>query len=188
VRSFDLANVLLTIGLIAGIVGLVVLGKLLMYFEKRGWIRVRGGYRPSSGVGNCFLAAEILGKPQMQYVMDAKKNVRRPNRRKSRGGASPPAGLNAPELSLCAGQVCDGGQQAVEVGHFEHVAQGGADADEQDGTLVPAGHGIDDGQLTEAGAVGTGETGDVKDQAGDLVGIENLPGGAAECRQVGSER
>lgn len=88
-RSFDRANFLLTIGLILGILGLVILGKLLMYLEKRGWIRLRGGYRPSSGVGNCFLAAEILGKPQMQYVADAKKNVRRPNRRKSRGGARP---------------------------------------------------------------------------------------------------
>jgi hypothetical protein len=81
-----------------GIFGLVILGKVLMYFEKRGWIRLRGGYRPSSGVGNCFLAAEILGKPQMQYVADAKKNVRPPNRRKSRGGASPKPTSSDPDV------------------------------------------------------------------------------------------
>jgi hypothetical protein len=102
VRSFDRANFLLTIGLILGIFGLVILGKLLMYFEKRGWIRLRGGYRPSSGVGNCFLAGEILGKPQMQYVADAKKNVRRPNRRKSRGGASPKPTSSDPEALTAA--------------------------------------------------------------------------------------
>lgn len=88
-HSFDGANFLLTIALVLGILCLVILGKLLMYFEKRGWIRLRGGYRPSSGVGNCFLAAEILGKPQMQYVADEKANVKRPNKRKSRGGANP---------------------------------------------------------------------------------------------------
>lgn len=88
-RSFDHANFLLTVGLVSGIFCLVTLGRLLMYFEKRGWMRLRGGYRPSSGVGNCFLAAEILGKPQMQYVADAKRNVRRPAKGKSRGGASP---------------------------------------------------------------------------------------------------
>jgi hypothetical protein len=88
VLSFYRGNFLLTAGLVLGIVCLVVLGRLLMYFENRGWIRLRRGYRPSSGVGNCFLAAD-LGKPQMQYVVDAKKNVRAPNRRKSRGGASP---------------------------------------------------------------------------------------------------
>ena len=86
--SFDRGNFLLTAGLVLGILCLVILGRLLMYFENRGWIRLRRGYRPSSGVGNCFLAAD-LGKPQMQYVVDAKKNVRPPNRRKSRGGANP---------------------------------------------------------------------------------------------------
>lgn len=88
-QFFDGANFLLTVGMVLGILCLVVLGKLLMYFEQRGWIRLRGGYRPSSGVGNCFLAAEILGKPEMQYIADAKANVRRPNKRKSRGGANP---------------------------------------------------------------------------------------------------
>jgi hypothetical protein len=87
-----------------GIFGLAIFGKLLMYFEKRDWIRLRGGYQPSSGVGNCFLAVEILGKPQMQYVADAKKNVRRPNRQKSRGGAvrSPLPLTHKPLLQLVA--------------------------------------------------------------------------------------
>jgi hypothetical protein len=96
-HSFDRANFLLTLGLVFGIFCLIILGKLLMYFERRGWVRLRGSYRPSSGVGNCFLAVEILGKPQMQYVAHAKQNVRKPNRRKLRGGARPSPNSSDPK-------------------------------------------------------------------------------------------
>ena len=88
--SFDRDNFLLSLGLVLGIFALLILGRLLMYFERRGWVRLRRGYRRSSGIGNCFLNAEILAKPQIQHVVEAKKNVRGPIRRKARrgGGAS----------------------------------------------------------------------------------------------------
>ena len=113
-RSLNGANFLLTAGLVVGIICLLILGRLLMYFEKRGWIRLKGGYRPSGGVGNCFLAGD-LGKPQMHYVAEAKKNVRRPNRRKSRGGATPKP--NSSSTDTLAGTVTGGEEKDTNEKH-----------------------------------------------------------------------
>ncbi len=76
---------LLMIGLL--LAGLLSLGRILAYLERRGWIQISGlGARGKGALGSALLGVDQVLAPQVRHVAKAREGVRRPKKREGEPG------------------------------------------------------------------------------------------------------